>query len=70
MSVLLGSFLGYIAGIVVFLVLDAIMISQVILPTFRKHVRYLIGDIDIVAASIFYVAYTVILYFIAVHPYM
>lgn len=70
MSVLLGSFLGYLAGIVVFLVLDAIMISQVILPTFRKHVGYLIGEVDLVAATIFYLSYTVILYFIAVHPHI
>ena len=70
MSVVFWSLCWYLAGIVVFLILDAIMISQVILPMFRRHVWYLMGDVDMMAAMIFYLCYIGILYFIAVQPYL
>lgn len=59
---------AYIGGLATFLVLDGIMISQVILPLFRKHVGYLVGDMDIAAAVIFYLAYILIGYFLVVAP--
>ena len=59
---------AYIGGLVTFLVLDGIMISQVILPLFRKHVSYLVGDMDIAAAVLFYLLYVLIGYFLVVAP--
>ena len=59
---------AYTGGLVTFLVLDGIMISQVILPLFRKHVGYLVGDMDIAAAVIFYLSYILIGYFLVVAP--
>ncbi|MCA9377301.1 DUF2177 family protein [Candidatus Peregrinibacteria bacterium] len=59
---------AYTGGLVTFLILDGIMISQVILPLFRKHVGYLFGDMDIAAAVIFYLSYILIGYFLVVAP--
>ncbi len=59
---------AYVGGLVTFLVLDGIMISQVILPLFRKHVSYLVGDMDIAAAVVFYLLYVLIGYFLVVAP--
>lgn len=61
---------AYLGGLLSFLILDGIMISQVILPLFRKHVGYLIGDMDIAAAVVFYLLYVLVGYFLVVAPAM
>ena len=61
--------LSYISGILTLLILDAVMIWVVILPTFKKYIpTYLNTDMNFVAAIAFYLLYILVLLFLVVLP--
>lgn len=61
--------LSYISGILTLLILDAVMIWFVILPTFKKYIpTYLNTDMNFVAAIAFYLLYILVLLFLVVLP--
>lgn len=62
-------FLGFLSGLVSLLVIDALMITGVILPLFRKYVPGLLRETpDFLAASLFYIFYIGVLLFGLVLP--
>ncbi len=61
--------LSYLSGLLTLLILDAIMIWFVILPTFKKYIpTYLNTDMNFVAAIAFYLLYILILGLLVVFP--
>lgn len=61
--------LSYISGLLTLLILDGIMIWFVILPTFKKYIpSYLNTDMNIVAATAFYLLYILVLGLLVVFP--
>jgi uncharacterized membrane protein len=61
--------LAYISGILTLLILDAVMIWFVILPTFKKYIpTYLNTDMNFVAAIAFYLLYILVILFLVILP--
>lgn len=61
--------LSYISGILTLLILDAVMIWFVILPTFKRYVpTYLNTDMNFIAAIAFYLLYIFVLMLLVVLP--
>jgi len=61
--------LSYISGILTLLILDAVMIWFVILPTFKKYIpTYLNTDMNFVAAIAFYLLYILVVLLLVVLP--
>lgn len=61
--------LSYISGILILLILDAVMIWFVILPTFKKYIpTYLNTDMNFVAAIAFYLLYILVVLLLVVLP--
>lgn len=66
---MLAIFLSYISWIITLLLLDAVMIYFVILPTFKKYIpTYLNTDPNIVAAVLFYLLYIWVLLILVILP--
>lgn len=62
--------LSYISGILTLLILDAVMIWFVILPTFKKYVpTYLNTDMNFVAAIAFYLLYILVVLLLVILPW-
>ena len=66
---MLAYILSYISGILTLLILDAVMIWFVILPTFKKYIpTYLNTDMNFVAAVAFYLLYILVLFVLIILP--
>lgn len=66
---MLACIASYISGILTLLILDAVMIWFVILPTFKKYIpTYLNTDMNFVAAIAFYLLYILVLFILVVLP--
>lgn len=66
---MLAYVLSYISGILTLLILDAVMIWFVILPTFKKYIpTYLNADMNFVAAIAFYLLYILVLLVLVILP--
>ena len=66
---MLAYILSYISGLLTLLILDAVMIWFVILPTFKKYIpTYLNTDMNFVAAIAFYLLYILVLLILIVLP--
>ena len=66
---MLATLLSYISGIITLLILDAVMIYFLILPTFKKYIpTYLNTDPNIVAAVLFYISYIGVLLILVILP--
>ena len=66
---MLATLLSYISWIFTLLLLDAVMIYFVILPTFKKYIpTYLNTDPNIVAAVLFYLLYIWVLLMLVILP--
>lgn len=67
---MLAYILSYISGILTLLILDAVMIWFVILPTFKKYIpTYLNTDMNFVAAIAFYLLYILVLLLLVILPW-
>lgn len=61
--------LPYLAGLLTLLILDAIMIWNVILPTFKRYIPDMIRtDVNMVAAIVFYLLYVLVALILVVIP--
>lgn len=70
-SLMLAYILSYISGLLTLLILDAVMIWFVILPTFKKYIpTYLNTDMNFVAAIAFYLLYILVLFILIVLPWV
>lgn len=66
---MIASTLAYISWLLTLLILDAVMIWFVILPTFKKYIpTYLNTDMNFVAAIAFYLLYILVLFVLVVLP--
>ena len=66
---MLAYILSYISGLLTLLILDAVMIWFVILPTFKRYIpTYLNTDMNFVAAIAFYLLYILVLLILIVLP--
>ena len=66
---MLAYVLSYISGILTLLILDAVMIWFVILPTFKKYIpTYINTDMNFVAAIAFYLLYIAVILFLVIIP--
>jgi uncharacterized membrane protein len=66
---MLAYILSYISGILTLLILDAVMIWFVILPTFKRYIpTYLNTDMNFVAAIAFYLLYILVLLLLVILP--
>ncbi|MBP9779018.1 DUF2177 family protein [Candidatus Gracilibacteria bacterium] len=62
-------FLSFVSGLLTLLVIDAVMIYFVILPTFKRYIpTYLNTDMNIPAAVLFYIFYILVLLFLVIIP--
>ncbi len=67
---MLAYILSYISGILTLLILDAVMIWFVILPTFKRYIpTYLNTDMNFVAAIAFYLLYILVLLLLVILPW-
>jgi uncharacterized membrane protein len=66
---MLAYILSYFSGLLTLLILDAVMIWFVILPTFKKYIpTYLNTDMNFIAAIAFYLLYILVLWLLVVFP--